>query len=164
MKKFYLSALLVISLSSAVLPKWIIQDKTDINAIIKKAEFQHKMVVLFFDQKDCPWCEKMVRQNFSGSELTKKTKDNFLVVHIDNDGNREVKYKNFLGSEKKFKDMLRVYFSPTMIFLDKKGDIIKKFDGYRNPEKYRTILDYILSGAYKKMKYIEFYNEYQFSH
>lgn len=144
------------------LPSWVEKKSTDINTLVKKAANGHKTVMLFFDLEDCPWCAKMIKNNFSGGELTEKTKKNFLVVHISNDGDRIVHYKNFVGSESDFKDKMDVYFSPTMIFLDKKGNVIGKFEGYRNPDKYKTILSYILSGAYKKMKYIEYLNEFEF--
>lgn len=162
MKKLTIFILLYFSLFAATLPSWFEQKSTDINTLIKKADKIHKKVILFFDLEDCPWCEKMIKNNFSGGKLTNKTKENFIVVHISNDGKRIVRYKNFKGSEGDFKDKMGVYFSPTMIFLDSEGNVIGKFEGYRNPYKYETILAYILSGSYKKMKYIDFYNEYQF--
>lgn len=162
MKKLTIFLLLCISLFAFKLPEWFEQKSTDINTLVKKANRLHKKVVLFFDLEDCPWCEKMIKNNFSGGKLTDKTKKNFIVVHISNEGERVVVYKNFKGSESDFKDKMGVYFSPTMIFLDSNGNVIGKFEGYRNPSKYETILAYILSGDYKKMKYIDFYNEYQF--
>jgi len=162
MKKLTIVLLFGISLFAFKLPVWFEQKNTDINTLIKKANKIHKKIILFFDLENCPWCEKMIKKNFSGGKLTQKTKKYFLVMHISNEGNRIVKYKNFTGSESDFKDKMGVYFSPTMIFLDNRGNVIGKFDGYRNPYKYETILAYILSGSYKKMKYIDFYNEYQF--
>ncbi len=165
-KKIILISVLSITLSSLLmankLPFWFVKNNTDINSIIKKTKNSHKRVLLFFDLKGCPYCIKMIKTNLSGGKLTEKTRKNFIVVYIDSEGKRIVKYKNFIGSEKDFKKKMKSFFSPAMIFLNKSGDVIAKFEGYRNPKKYKNILGYIISNSYKKYSFPDYLNEMDF--
>ncbi len=58
--------------------------------------------------------------------------------------------------------MMKAIFSPTMIFLDKSGNVIAKFEGYRDPKKYKSILEYIISKSYKKYSFPDYLNEMDF--
>ncbi len=149
-------------ITANTLPSWFVKNNTNINNIIKKSKKLHKRVILFFDLKGCPYCVKMIKANLSGGRLTKETRKYFIVVHIDSEGKRIVKYKNFKGTEKDFKKKMKAIFSPTMIFLDKSGNVIAKFEGYRNPKKYKNILGYIVSGSYKKYSFYDYLNEVDF--
>jgi len=165
-KKFILTFFVIISLGVSVsannLPSWFVKNNTNINNIIKKSKGTHKQIILFFDLHGCPYCIKMVNVNLRKGKLAKLTRKNFIVVHINSEGSRIVHYKNFKGTEKEFKKKLKLIFSPTMVFLNKFGNIIAKFPGYRNPKKYKSILGYIISKSYKKFTYEEYLSEIKF--
>ena len=166
MKKFILTSFVAIGLGISIsannLPSWFVKDNTNINNIIKKSNNTHKIIMLFFDLHGCPYCMKMINVNLRRGKLAKLTRENFIVVHINSEGSRIVHYKNFNGTEKEFKQKLKLIFSPTMVFLNKSGDIIAKFPGYRNPKKYKSILNYIISKSYKKFTYEEYLSEIKF--
>ena len=163
MKKTVLITILMLSFVFAnELPSWFIKNSTDINALVKKANRVGKTAMLFFDEDGCPWCKKMIKENFKKGKLVKTLKEKFLIMHIDNFGERKVIYKDKNITEEEFRKSLGIYFSPTMAFLDSSGKIVALFPGYRNPKKFKTILEYILSKAYKKYSYSDYLSEREF--
>ncbi len=163
MKKTVLLILLAVSVVlSNELPTWFVRNSTDINSLIKKADKSGKRVMLFFDEEGCPWCKKMIKENFKNGKFVKTLKEKFLIMHIDNFGKRKVIYKDKNLTEEEFRKSLKIFFSPTMAFLDNGGKIVAIFPGYRNAEKFKTIVEYILSKAYKKYSYPDYLSEREF--
>ena len=85
-------------------------------------------------------------------------KKHFDVINLNVKGSRELTWKGKSMSEKEFAIDLRIQYSPTILFLDKDKNVVLKLNGYRTPESFKTILEYI-DGKHYKTKTLSEYLE-----
>jgi thioredoxin-related protein len=124
-------------------PDWFANSFLDIREDLAEAASADKRVVLYFYQDGCPYCKKLLDTNFAIQETEEKTRKHYNVVAINLWGDREV--TDFEGNEtteKQFAKSLRVMFTPTLLFLDERGDVTLRVNGYYPPHKFNAALDY----------------------
>ena len=125
-------------------PDWFKLSFLDIREDVEEAAAEGKRVLLYFYQDGCPYCAKLLRDNFSQRIITEKTKKHFDVIAINMWGDKEVTDINGNETiEKEFAKNLRVMFTPTLLFLDEKGKVALRVNGYYFPEKFSAALDYV---------------------
>lgn len=125
-------------------PDWFKNSFLDINEDIAEAQENGKRLMLYFFQDGCPYCKKLLEDNFGQRSIAEKTRNNFDVVPINIWGDREVTLGDKVLSEKKFAAELRVMYTPTLIFFNENGKAILRTNGYYNPGKFNAALDYVL--------------------
>ena len=82
--------------------------------------------------------------NFSQKDIVDKTRKNFDAIEINIYGSREVTWLDgSTRSEKDFAALLKVQFTPTLLFLDEKGNIALRVNGYYPPHRFMAALDYV---------------------
>jgi thioredoxin-related protein len=125
-------------------PAWFKSSFLDIREDIAEASADGKRTVLYFYQDGCPYCKKLLEENFGQRAITDKTRDNFDVIAINIWGDREVtSFDGETTTEKQFAESLRVMFTPTMLFLDEQGKVVLRVNGYYAPHKFIAALDYV---------------------
>jgi len=134
-------------------PDWFKVGFLDFNEDAEEAAKNGKHLMLFLDLDGCPYCTKMIKDNLSEGtsniEYAKKVLD---VVQINVKGSREITWKDDeTMSEKTFAQAMNAPFSPTMIFFDGELNEVLRLNGYRNPSKFKIVLDYINNKYYKEM-------------
>ena len=125
-------------------PPWFKQSFLDIREDVAEAAGSGKRVMLYFFQDGCPYCAKLLRENFSDREIVEATRNGFDAVAINLWGDREV--IGFLGeptTEKEFAAGLQVQFTPTLLLLDEQGRVVLRINGYFPPHKLLTALQYV---------------------
>ena len=125
-------------------PDWFKNSFLDINEDIIEARDNGKRLMLYFYQDGCPYCKKLLEDNFGQRSIADKTRKNFDVVPINIWGDREVTIGDNQLTEKKFAAQLRVMYTPTLIFFNEDGKAILRANGYYHPEKFNAALDYVL--------------------
>ena len=143
------------------MPSWFKLSFLDISNDAQKAAKNNKYLMLFLDLDGCPYCAKMLHDSFFPKNKTSDfIKAHFEVVQIRITGNRDVTWdNNTTMSEKAFAKKMKVYFTPTILFLDGDKNIVARVDGYRSPENFLNILKYVNGKYYKKMKLDIFLNK-----
>ena len=131
-------------------PAWFKNSFLDINEDIKEARESGKRLMLFFFQDGCPYCKKLLEDNFGQREIAEKTKKNFDVVSINIWGDREVIIGDEETTEKIFSEKLKVMYTPTLIFFNEQGKVALRTNGYYHPDKFNAALDYVLNHHDKK--------------
>jgi len=116
--------------------------------------------MLFMTLKFCPYCTKMLNNNFiEGAKLQPYIKDNFDVIGIDIKGSKEIAVNEDLTlTEKEYAKHLNVQYTPTILFLNQSNEIVVRINGYRSSENFKYILDFVKNKEYKNMnltQYIE---------
>ena len=105
---------------------------------LQEAQGQGKHLAILFEQKGCPYCREMHRVNFADADIRNYIQKNFDVVQLNLWGDREV--TDFDGeqlSEKKFGRKYRVMFTPTILFIDEKGEeVVKQLFAYAAEKGY----------------------------
>lgn len=125
-------------------PGWFKQSFLDIREDVSEAADEGRRVILYFYQDGCPYCAKLLRENFSDRDIVSTTRENFDLIAINLWGDREV--TGFLGApttEKQFAEGLKIQFTPTMLLLDEEGRVVLRINGYFAPDKFLTALQYV---------------------
>ena len=125
-------------------PDWFKNSFLDINEDIAEAKDSGKRLMLYFYQDGCPYCKKLLQDNFGQRSIAEKTRKNFDVVPINIWGDREVTLGDKVLTEKKFAAQLRVMYTPTLIFFNEDGKAILRANGYYQPDKFNAALDYVI--------------------
>ena len=132
-------------------PDWFKQSFLDLQDDLDDANENNKRIMLYFHQDGCPYCKKLLEDNFSRQDIIEKMRQNYDLLEINMWGDKTI--TSMTGeelSEKEFARQMKIMFTPTLIILDKKGDPLFRMNGYYAPEKFLAVLDYLLPGAENK--------------
>lgn len=124
-------------------PAWFKHSFLDLREDIADARKHGKRLMIFFHQDGCPYCKELVQANFADKAIADKTRRYFDSIALNMWGDREVTWidgKTY--SEKQFAALLRVNFTPTLLFLDEQGQVALRLNGYYPPRKFNAALDY----------------------
>ena len=139
-------------------PDWFKASFLDIREDIAEASAEGKRVLLYFYQDGCPYCEKLLQDNWGQRHLTNKTRRAFDVIAINMWGDREVVTLDGKSmTEKNFAAKRKVMFTPTLLFLDEQGNDGLRVNGYYAPAKFEAALDYIAERKEKKLSFRDYY-------
>jgi thioredoxin-related protein len=138
-------------------PAWFKHSFLDLREDVAEAASENKRVLLFFHQDGCPYCAKLLNENFTIKEIVDKTVENFQVIEINIWGDNEVTDLNGeVTTEKAFAAGLKVMYTPTMIFLDEQGRNVLRINGYFPPHKFTTALDYVAEKQETRQRFRDF--------
>lgn len=142
-------------------PDWFKLSFLDIREDINEAAAQDKRVMLYFYQDGCPYCAKLLRDNFGQKDIADKTRKNFDVIAINMWGDREVTdLQGNMLTEKQFASNLKVMFTPTLLMLDEQGNVALRINGYYAPDKFMAALDYVSQKKENQLSFREYYKEH----
>jgi len=125
-------------------PAWFKNSFLDIRDDINEAAANGRRVMLYFYQDGCPYCAKLIQDNFTQRSIVEKTRKYFDVIAINMWGDREV--TDLAGNrvtEKQFAKAARVMFTPTLLLLTEKAQVALRINGYFAPHKLEAALDYV---------------------
>lgn len=146
------------------IPSWFKESFLDFAEDVEEAAEANKRVMIYFHQPGCPYCAKLVDENFTDPQIKKYTQDNFDGISINMWGDREiVSIGDKTFTEKEFALALKVQYTPTILFLNEQGQTVLRLNGYYPPEKFRNSLTYIAEHKEKEQTFSE-YNEAQLKH
>lgn len=136
---------------------WFKESFLDLREDIAEAKAANKHVILYFYQDGCPYCAKLLRDNFGQASLATFTQQHFDVIALNMWGDKEV--TDLSGnkvSEKDFAKQLKVQFTPTLVFLDESGQSVLRANGYYAPEKFQVALQYVADKQESKASFIDY--------
>lgn len=129
-------------------PDWFVESFLDLREDLADANSEKRQLLLYFYQDGCPYCEKLLNENFTLSAIVEKTRKRFNVIAINIWGDREVlDLKGNTMTEKDFARHYRVMYTPTMLFLGREGQLVLRLDGYYPPHEFDIALDFASGGA-----------------
>ena len=115
---------------------------------IADAARENKRVMLYFEQDGCPYCKRMVELTFRDARVSGRMQQRFVPIALNIWGDREVTTPDGKTmSEKQLAAQLKVQFTPTLVFLDEKGGVAVRVNGYYPPERFLAALDAAASPA-----------------
>jgi thioredoxin-related protein len=128
--------------SSQEAPEWFVESFLDIREDAAEAAKDGRRLMLYFMQEGCPYCRQLVNVNWRQPRIVEKMRRNFMPVAINIWGDREVTAADGRRMpEKRFAAMLKVQFTPTLVFFDEKGAVAHRINGYLPPEEFDAALD-----------------------
>jgi len=132
------------------LPDWFKMSFLELNDDLKEANAHGKQLMLFLHLEECPYCARTLDENFREGANKEFIERHFDVIGIDIRGSRSVDW--FDGrqySERELAHKLKVYATPTIIFLDPEGKIALQLNGFRKRQAFRQALEYVQQQAYR---------------
>ena len=132
-------------------PSWFKESFLDLAADVDEANAAGKHLILFMEMNACPYCFKMVEENFKQAPYRDFIRENFDVIAINIKGDREVAVDAETSvTEKQLAGMLGVRYTPTVVFLNRDNKPVARVDGYRNLADFKRVLDYVHTRAYEQ--------------
>jgi len=125
---------------------WFKDSFLDLPEDLAEAAENNRGLILYFHQEGCPYCKKLLNDNFRRPALVNKLTARYDFIELNMWGDRSV--IDIDGSqltEKTLAVKLKVMFTPTLIFIDSSGKIEFRLNGYYSPYKFNTLLDYLAS-------------------
>ncbi|MCP4076069.1 MAG: thioredoxin fold domain-containing protein [Gammaproteobacteria bacterium] len=138
-------------------PHWFKQSFLEFEEDVAEAANQNKRVMLYFHQEGCPYCARLIEENFNNPDLESYIRKNFDGITINMWGDRDiVSVGGNLFTEKTFAEALKVQYTPTLLFLNEQGRVILRLNGYYPPGKFRQALHYVAEKQESKLSFNEF--------
>lgn len=139
-------------------PAWFKLSFLDLPEDIAEAKESGKQVLLYFYQDGCPYCKKLLEVNFSLRKIAEFTQEKFDVIAINMWGSKDlVDLQGVATTELEFAKSARVMFTPTLVFLNEKGQSVMRVNGYYAPHKFQALLDYVAQGEWQKQAFRDYY-------
>ena len=159
MRALICSILLLLAVPAAAQdqPAWFKESFLDMREDVAEAAKSGRRLMLYFHQDGCPYCAKLLRENFGDKAIADKTRKHFDVIAINLWGDREV--TDLAGratTEKAFAKSLRVQFTPTLLMLDEKGATALRLNGYVPPHQFHAALDFVGGRLEKKQSFTDY--------
>ena len=151
--KWLLAALAItaLPLKAQEAPAWFAETLLEMPEDVADAAKQGKRVMLYFGQDGCPYCKRLMEVNFRQAPIAAKAKKNLVAIALNIWGDREVKWTDGAAtSEKQLAARLKVQFTPTLIFLDERGGVALRVNGYLPPHEFEAALDYVAAKMERK--------------
>lgn len=134
------------------IPDWFKVSFLDMHEDASEAKANKKGVILFMHLDGCPYCSRVLKENFRQGKNKEYIQKNFDVIAINIRGGREITWADgHTYTEKELSSKLKVHFTPTIVFLDEKAATIMQINGYRKPRTFRHAMEYIRSKEYIKL-------------
>ena len=125
-------------------PAWFKQSFLDFEQDVQEAAADDKRIMLYFHQEGCPYCSRLVTENFQQPDIVENMQENLEAIAINMWGDREVvSIEGKPYTEKSLAAALRVNYTPTLIFLNEQGKVALRLNGFYPPEQFRLALDYV---------------------
>ena len=139
-------------------PNWFKNSFLDLREDVEDATSENKRLFIYFYQDGCPYCAKLLRDNFSQKDITDKTQQYFDVIAVNMWGDRELTdLDGHTLTEKTFAEKMRVMFTPTIIILDESGKQKIRINGYYYPQKFSAALDFARKGGPENIRFSEYF-------
>jgi thioredoxin-related protein len=126
------------------IPPWFTESFLDLKDEAAAAARDGKRLMVYFGQDGCPYCRELMTNSFSQKPIVEKTRMHFVAIALNLWGDREVTWIDGRRmSEKEFARLMKVQFTPSLLFMDGTGRIVARLNGYHPPQRMSAVLDYV---------------------
>ena len=139
------------------IPGWFSESLLDLREDVREAAKEGKRLLLYFGQDGCPYCKALMQTNFTQPLIVSKTRRYFVAIALNIWGDRELTLLDGKSvREKDFARLMRVQFTPTIIFLDEKGSTVARLNGYYPPHRFEAAIDYVAGRMEVKQSFADY--------
>jgi len=139
------------------IPGWFSESFLDLREDVREAAKEGKRLLLYFGQDGCPYCKALMQTNFTQPLIVSKTRRHFVAIALNIWGDRELTSLNGkLMREKDFARLMRVQFTPTILFLDETGGTVARLNGYYPPHRFEAAIDYVAGRMEGKQSFADY--------
>jgi thioredoxin-related protein len=139
------------------IPSWFAETFLDFREDVADAARENKRLLVYFGQDGCPYCKLLMQTTFTETRIVDKVRRQFVPVALNMWGDREVTWiDGGRKSEKELARQLGVQFTPTLLFLNERADVILRLNGYQPPHRMEATLDYVAAKLESKQSYADY--------
>jgi len=132
-------------------PDWFNEPFLNLPEDHAAAVAEGKDLVVYFGQKRCAYCHKLMDTNFGLADIEEYTRRHFDIVPIDIWGIDEVlDLQGETLTERDYALREGTNFTPSLIFYDAAGAEALRLRGYYPPYQFRAALEYVADEHYKR--------------
>jgi thioredoxin-related protein len=136
------------------LPSWFKSSFLHFKDDVEEARRQGRHVMVFLHLDQCPYCARMLKENFESGDTRDFMQRHFDVIAINIRGGAEVTWIDGASySERALAGKLKVFATPTIVFLDLDGNQVLQLTGYRDPRALRAALEYVQTKRYRSQPF-----------
>jgi len=146
--RFVFAALIALAqpVQAQEVPDWFADAVLDVRDEVADAAKSGKRLMLYFWQPGCPYCKQMTSVTFREPAIIERLRRGFVPVAVNIRGDRDITWTDGATlSEKQLAAQLPVRGTPTLLFLDERGAIVRRLAGYSPPADFARVLE----AAYK---------------
>jgi len=138
-------------------PGWFKDSFLEIADDVDEATEQGKHVLLFFQLNSCPYCDRMLEEAFAAESMASYVQQHFDAIAINVRGDRDIAFNEEISvPEKELSEKLKVRVTPAILFLDENNKPVVRVNGYRAPERFRLVLEYVATKSYRTTKLADY--------
>jgi len=139
------------------IPSWFTESFLDFRDEAATAARDGKRLMVYFGQDGCPYCRELMTNSFSQKPIVEKTRKHFVAIALNLWGDREVTWIDGRHmSEKDFARLMKVQFTPSLLFIDGAGRIVARLNGYHPPHRLTAVLDYVAGSMEDRLSLSEY--------
>ena len=139
------------------IPGWFSESLLDLREEVREAAKEGKRLLLYFGQDGCPYCKALMQTNFTQPLIVSKARRHFTAIALNIWGDREVTMLDGkVMREKEFARLMRVQFTPTILFLDENGGTVARLNGYYPPHRFEAAIDYVAGRMEVKQSFADY--------
>ena len=143
------------------IPSWFKESFLDIREDIAEADGANKRVMVYFHQNCCPYCAKLVKDNFTNKQVVDYMRKHIAAIDMNMWGDKEVTgVDGKTYTEKTWAGENKVWFTPTILFYDEKGNVALRINGYYPPEKFMHVLRYVAEKKENTLSFADYYKQF----
>jgi thioredoxin-related protein len=143
-------------------PDWFKESFLEFEEDIAEAAEAGKRLVIYFHQDGCPYCNKLVEENFNNPDILNKMQSDFDLVAINLWGDREViQIGGQTFTEKTLAQALDVNFTPTLIFFNENKEVALRLNGFYPVVEFDHALNYVSGKMEKQIGFPEYVANYK---
>ena len=132
-------------------PEWKSMDMAQ-----ELAEQDKKPIFIFVEAEWCGLCKQMKRNVFPDGNIKKLLSEQFHMVSIDLDSKNRITFNDKEMTEREFARTMEVMATPTMIFVDYKGEEMGRRPGFMDMEGFNKLLLYVNSDQFTEVSFEDF--------
>lgn len=138
-------------------PAWFKDSFLEFEEDVAEATKHNKRVMIYFHQEGCPYCAKLVEENFTDPNIEQFVRQHFDGITVNMWGDREIiSVAGQTFTEKSFAEALKVQYTPTLLFLNEQGKVALRLNGYYPPKKFQLALQYAAQKQEAKLSFNEY--------
>jgi len=139
------------------IPSWFAESFLDLREDVAEAAKEGSRLMIYFGQDGCPYCKALMQTNFSQPRIVEKTRRHFVALALNIWGDRTVTaLDGRVMREKELAGAMRVQFTPTVVFLDERGNVVARLNGYYPPHRFEAALDYVAGRREKQESFASY--------
>lgn len=139
------------------LPEWFKLSFLDFPQEVEEARKNNRHVLVFIYLDRCPYCARMLRENFEHGENQAYLRQHFDIIAVNVQGALDVTWIDGAKyTEQGLARHLKVFGTPTLVFPGTEGKVALTLTGYRDPAALRIALEYVHSDSYRKRSLSEY--------